>query len=297
MWISHSLSFRARDQLLIPPAQWDSERDRYLSTLGLPNQADSYLNPLMDPLKAGLAALDEARAAGHVTIANGVLHLSPLEAAETDGIPTRTRDLLFKDIGNAQFANIILEMDARTNFSEVLLARKTGDAHELIALYAALLAHGTELDAKGVAAMIPQLDPTHISTAMRALEMPGRLRRANERVVEFQRTHPITELWGTGQRASSDSMSLDTSHICSMPVPILDAAPMPSGSIHTCWISTESSISSLWCSTNARPAWPLKGPCATMRPAATAGCFDSRSIPTDTRLCRQGRRLIGAASL
>ncbi|WP_367395129.1 Tn3 family transposase [Cupriavidus sp. Agwp_2] len=212
VWISHSLSFRERDQLLIPPAQWDSERDRYLSTLGLPNQADTYLSPLMDHLKAGLAALDEARAAGHVTIdTNGVLHLSPLEAAESDGVPTRTRDLLFKDIGNAQFADMILEMDARANFSEVLLARKAGDAHELIALYAALLALGTELDAKGVAAMIPQLDPAHVSTAMRALEMPGRLRRANERVVEFQRTHQITELWGTGQQASSDSMSLDTS--------------------------------------------------------------------------------------
>ncbi|MBB0179440.1 MULTISPECIES: Tn3 family transposase [Ralstonia] len=212
VWISHSLSFRERDQLLIPPAQWESERDRYLSSLGLPNQADTYLNRLTDHLKAGLAALDEAREAGHFTIdATGVLHLSPLEAAETDGTPMRTRDLLFKDIGSAQFADMILEMDARTNFSEVLLARKARDAHELISLYAALIAHGTELEAKGVAAMIPQLDTAHVSTAMRALEMPGRLRRANERVVEFQRTHPITELWGTGQQASSDSMSLDTS--------------------------------------------------------------------------------------
>ena len=212
VWINHSLSFRERDQLLIAPAQWDTERDRYLSSLGLPNQADTYLNRLMDHLKAGLAGLDEAREAGHFTIdADGVLHQSQLEAADTDGIPTRTRDLLFRDIGNAQFADMILEMDARTNFSEVLLARKARDSHELIALYAGLIAHGTELDAKGVAAMIPQLDPAHVSTAMRALEMPGRLRRANERVVEFQRTHPITELWGTGQLASSDSMSLDTS--------------------------------------------------------------------------------------
>ncbi len=212
VWINHSLSFRERDQLLIPPAQWDAERDRYLSSLGLPNQADTYLDPLMGHLKAGLAALDEAREAGHFTIdADGVLHQSPLEAADTDATPARTRDLLFKDIGNVQFADMILEMDARTNFSEVLLARKARDAHELIALYAGLLAHGTELDAKGVAAMIPRLDPPHVSTAMRALEMPGRLRRANERVVEFQRTHAITELWGTGQLASSDSMSLDTS--------------------------------------------------------------------------------------
>jgi hypothetical protein len=74
-------------------------------------------------------------------------------------------------------------MDARTGFSEVLLARKARDAHELVSLYAALIAHGTELDAKSVAAMIPQLEPAHISAAMRALEMPGRLPRANDRVV------------------------------------------------------------------------------------------------------------------
>jgi hypothetical protein len=73
-------------------------------------------------------------------------------------------------------------------------ARRETRTNELVSLYAALIAHGTELDAKSVAAMIPQLDLAHISTAMRFLEMPGRLPRANDRVVEFQRTHPITEL-------------------------------------------------------------------------------------------------------
>lgn len=212
VWISHSLSFRERDQLLIPPAQWESERDRYLSSLGLPRTAEPFLEKLTGHLKAGLAALDEARESGRVTIGtDGALHLSALEALPTDGVPKRTRDLMFREIGTAQFADMIMEMDARTGFSEALLSRKARDANELVSLYAALIAHGTELDAKNVAAMIPQLDPAHISTAMRALEMPGRLPRANERVVEFQRTHLITELWGTGQRASSDSMSLDTS--------------------------------------------------------------------------------------
>ena len=212
VWINHSLSFRERDQLLIPPAQWESERDRHLSSLGLPPTADPFLERLTSHLQASLAALDEAREAGRVTIgADGALHLSALEALPTDGVPKRTRDLMFKEIGNAQFADMVMEMDARTGFSEVLLARKARDAHELVSLYAALIAHGTELDAKSVAAMIPQLEPAHISAAMRALEMPGRLPRANDRVVEFQRTHPITELWGTGQHASSDSMSLDTS--------------------------------------------------------------------------------------
>ncbi len=58
--------------------------------------------------------------------------------------------------------------------------------------------------------MIRELDPAHISTTMRSLELPSRFARANGPVVEFQRTHPITELWATGRRASSDSMSLDT---------------------------------------------------------------------------------------
>ncbi|MBB5499614.1 Tn3 family transposase [Paraburkholderia sp. MM5384-R2] len=212
VWINHSLSFRERDHLLIPPAQWESERDRYLSSLGLPGTAEPFLERLTEHLKAGLAALEEAREAGRVTVGtDGALHLSAIEALPTDGVPKRTRDLLFREIGTAQFADMIMEMDAHTGFSEVLLSRKARNASELVSLYAALIAHGTELDAKNVAAMIPQLDPAHISTAMRALEMPGRLPRANERVVEFQRTHPITELWGTGQRASSDSMSLDTS--------------------------------------------------------------------------------------
>lgn len=198
--------------MLIPPSDWESERGRHLSLLGLPATAEPFIERLTENLKAGLAALEEAREAGRVTIGrDGALHLSALEALPTDGIPRRTRDLLFKAIGTVQFADAMMEVDVRTGFSEVLLARKARDANELVSLYGALMAHGTEIDAKGVAAMIQQVDAAAISNTMRVLEMSGRLSRANARVVEFQRTHPITELWGTGQRASSDSMSLDTS--------------------------------------------------------------------------------------
>jgi hypothetical protein len=195
VWINRSLSFRERDQLLIPPAQWESDRDRYLSSLGLPGSAEPFLERLTEHLKAGLAALEEAREAGRVTICtDGVLHLSAIEALPTDGMRKRTRDLIFKEIGTVQFADMIMEMDAHTGVSEVLRSRKARDANELVSVDAALIAHGTEMDAKNVAAMIPQLDPTHISTGMSLLEMPGRLPRANDRVVEFLRTHPITEL-------------------------------------------------------------------------------------------------------
>ena len=46
---------------------------------------------------------------------------------------------------------------------------------------------------------------------MRALEGGGRPRRANERVAEFQSRVLIAALWGDGDKASADMMSLDAS--------------------------------------------------------------------------------------
>ena len=46
---------------------------------------------------------------------------------------------------------------------------------------------------------------------MRSLEAPGRLRRANERVTDFQRSVPLAAQWGPGDKASADMMSLDAS--------------------------------------------------------------------------------------
>lgn len=59
--------------------------------------------------------------------------------------------------------------------------------------------------------MIPGLTASQISVAMRALEASGQLRRANERVAEYQRRIPIAALWGDGDKASAEMMSLDAS--------------------------------------------------------------------------------------
>ena len=212
VWIDHSLSYRERDQMLIAPADWESSQERHLSVLGLPVDADAFLGPLLEHVQAGLQAVAQAKARGELTVdAHGVMHLPALRALPEDIEPRRTRDLMFKEIGDVQFPELILEMDALANFSEILLGRRARDERELVALYAALIAHGTEIDAKSVAAMTPQLDPDHVSVAMRALEATGRLRRANERVVEFQMQHSLANLWGTGKTASSDMMSLDAS--------------------------------------------------------------------------------------
>jgi len=212
VWIDHSMRFRDGDQMLIPAKEWERDRAKFLGLLGLPLAADTFVEQLLDTLRAGVAAVAEACAQGKIEIGDdGMLHLPAIVAVEQDDEPRRTRDLIFKTIGDIQFPDLLLEVDASTNFSEVLLGHRAKSVAELLSTYAALLAHGTEIDAKGIAAMIPGIDTAQVSNAMRGLETHGRLRRANEVVAEFQGKIPVATHWGTGKKASADMMSLDVS--------------------------------------------------------------------------------------
>lgn len=212
LWLDHSWEYRNREDLLIPPARWKKERQQLISALSLTTDPEKFLARLRAHLEVGLQALSEAVAAGEVEIdADGLVHSPAIAALEVDAAIEKSRNAMFEMIGEVQFGDIIVEIDAGTGYSEILLGRRAKSSQELIACYAALLAHGTENDAKGVAAMIPGVEVAHISGAMRSLEAHDRLRRANDRVVEFQRKHPITANWGTGKKASADMMALDAS--------------------------------------------------------------------------------------
>jgi len=212
VWLAHSLSFRERDQMLIPPADWALQRDEQVALLGMPKSAADFLEPLLANLMAGMSAVAEAQRRGKVEIgADGMLHLPAITALPDQAEPVRTRETIYNLIGSVQFPDMLLEVDAATGFSEALLGHRAQSTDELVALYGALLAHGTDADAKGVASMIPGPEPTQVTVAMRALEGSGRLRRANERVAEFQCRIPIASLWGDGDKASADMMSLDAS--------------------------------------------------------------------------------------
>lgn len=163
-------------------------------------------------MSVGMYALAEAVERGKVNIdAKGLVHLPPINALDEEIEPRKTREAVFKHIGQVQLPDMLMEVDAATHFSEALLARRPESGHELVAVYGALLAHGSDNDATGVGSMIPGLDAAHIAAAMRAVEFSGRLRRANERVSEYQNSLPIAALWGDGTKGSADMMAMDAS--------------------------------------------------------------------------------------
>lgn len=211
VWIPHSQAFRDREDMLIPRAVWEQTRQQHLDLLHQHATPEAFLQGLNDLLTAGLSAVSEALERGAIEIRDGEIGIPALKALDVEREPLRTRDLLFRTIGEAQLPDILVEIDAATGFSQCLLAGRARDERELLSLYAALLAHGTEVDAKSVAAMISGVEAARVSAAMRTVELPGRLRRANQAVLDFQARHAIARLWGGGDTASADMMSLDAS--------------------------------------------------------------------------------------
>ncbi len=212
LWVAHSTRHRSREEQLIPPKEWSASSKSLIRALSLTDDPDKYLQRVLSRVDECLKQLNEAVRTGVVTVdSRGEMHIDPIQALEVEPQVTNTRDTLFKKIGDQQFAGMLVEIDAKTGLSEALLGRRAKDLDELKALYGALFAHGTENTAKGVCAMIPGLQVSHITTAMRAIEARGRLRDANNRVIEYQQSFPIASLWGDGDKASADSMTIDTS--------------------------------------------------------------------------------------
>ena len=82
---------------------------------------------------------------------------------------------------------------------------------ELLGVYGALLAAGTDLESRGIATMVRGVRESTVRRYMRLFEARPALRAANDALVHFARRHAVVNHWGSGYEASSDLLSLDAS--------------------------------------------------------------------------------------
>ena len=108
-----------------------------VSALSLTAEPKKFLERMHAKLDDCLAALAQA-------VDEGRLHLPALQAANIDAEATRSGDAMFDIIGPIQFGDMLVQVDARSNFSEAFLNCRAKSVQELAAAYGALLAHGTE---------------------------------------------------------------------------------------------------------------------------------------------------------
>jgi TnpA family transposase len=210
--VSHSLEHRAPEDRLIPAARWSVERSRLLQDLAVTAKPQATIEWLRSELTAALTTLDAAVAAGDLRIENERLVVPRLKAADEDENLAALRRALFDQVGGAQLPELLIEIDAATRFSWILLGQPPRSEDELVVLYAAILALGSDITVAEIVRMTPGISESTTGEMMMRLEAGGRLREANRVILDHFRALPIAALWGAGLQASADMMSLDASH-------------------------------------------------------------------------------------
>ncbi|MBU9546209.1 Tn3 family transposase [Burkholderia multivorans] len=209
VFIDHSFSFRSQSHMLISAEQWKAKRNNHYGHLGLPQDPNEFLGPILEQLEQRLALLDDAVVNGSIRVDTAV-HLDPIAAQDPDAEADQLRRQIFEAHPPGQFPEIILEMDSATRFSWILLGREPRSRTELLMVYSAILAHGTSLTATDISRMVPEVSTEAIRQMMKRLADERMLRTAADAVLEFMHEHPIAAHWGRADLASSDMMSLET---------------------------------------------------------------------------------------
>ena len=209
--VAYSFAYRSRESLLIPDEEWEKNKGKYYKALGLPRSPEKFLDKLTAQLQSGLVSLDEAVRAGELDIEEETIHLPRITPESPPKGIRRVAKAMFDTIGSVQFPDLLLEIDSHTHFSWQLLGRAPKTERNLLALYGALIAQGSELGAARVALMLPNVPMKDIIQAMQLLEEDGALAKANAVVLAFLRRHPIVTHWGDGTFASSDMIALEVS--------------------------------------------------------------------------------------
>lgn len=152
--VTHSLSYRAPEDKLIPLNLWQRNHGRFIQGLNLPAGSEQYLQRLEAALTAGMAALAEAVEAGTVAIDGDELRLPRRQPGPLDSRIRPARQAFARAIGEAQFPDVLMEIDGLTCFSWILLGRPARSEQELVTLYAALLGLGSDLSVAEITRMV-----------------------------------------------------------------------------------------------------------------------------------------------
>src|SRR5580704_2759386 len=211
LWSPYGDEFSDPARNRMPLPIWQQQAPSYRLCKDLPSSPQLYTDKVRAALRAALVGLEDAVADKSVWIARRDVFFQRDPAEVTPEGLDLAQSRLYRQVGRVQFPTVLLELDARVHFSWQLLGREPKDTQELLAVYAALLAAGTDLASRGISTMIRSVRESTVRRYMRLLEAEPALRAANEAVVKFARGHPIVNQWGTGYAASSDLMSLDAS--------------------------------------------------------------------------------------
>jgi TnpA family transposase len=209
--IPGSASFEELGRYVVPAETWARERDRRVESLGIDADPVRHLGKLKDELDEGArrAMLETQREEG-VRIVHGRLVVTPLEEEKVPEKEERACQEVRAGVRTRRIEELLLEVDERTHFLDSFTHLGSGrviprgDWEARTALLSAILAKGFNHGLATLARSIEGMTRWKIETAAEQYLRQETIQAATARLVDFQRSIPISQAWGDGRTGSAD---------------------------------------------------------------------------------------------
>jgi TnpA family transposase len=208
VWVEHSRRYADPDTYLIPPAEWPSRRLEVIRQTGTPSDGLKRLKEREAELEACMGQVEKllARKDSHVRVEDDELILSPLEADNRPASAEALEDLIAARLPRVQLSELLLEVDAWTQFSKHFVHAAGADTLRptlLPHLYASILAHACNF---GLEQMAQSTDITYRQLAWCTTWYlrEETLEAAFTNLVNYHHKLPFSQVWGSGILSSSD---------------------------------------------------------------------------------------------
>ena len=212
MTVAGSGHFEALETDLVGKREWAKNKKELVAALRIEGDATRHLLALQDGIaESAKRAATAIKNADHgVRIEDGRIVVTPLEKEKA--LPRD--EVLAKRIANRmrtrRIENLLLEVDHEARFLDCFTHLATGrviprgDHEARKALCSAILANGFNHGVATLARSIEGMSRSKIETAGKQYIREETLQEAIARLVEHQKTIPITAAWGEGKTSSSD---------------------------------------------------------------------------------------------
>ncbi|ESW76185.1 hypothetical protein X772_32305 [Mesorhizobium sp. LSJC280B00] len=207
VWVEGSKRFQSFESFLIPTPTFELMREEGPLPVAVETDVEIYLQEQRTILNKGLSDLARLAEAGElddVELTEIGFNVTPHKAALPD-IARSPKPKVESRLPLIRITDMILEVDARTGFSNAFTHLRTGrSADNKLALLTAILADGINLGLTRMADVSPGLTMRQLAWAHDWHIREEGYTAAHAILINAQRSLPLMAIWGDGSTSSSD---------------------------------------------------------------------------------------------
>eukprot|EP01037_Dinobryon_pediforme_P011757 gene11757-11848_t len=207
IWVEGSRAYRPLAEYLMPKAAFTEKKDADQLNLGVPKDAQAWLDQMRQTVDFRLKQLAYRARGGKldsVRLEKDQLIVTPLESEVPEAAEALKWELNHH-LPNIHITDLLAEVDSWTGFGDKFTHLRTMNVvPNRSAILAAVLADATNLGPKRMAEASSNVSERQITWARLFHIRPETYKAAQAAITDAHSVHPHASLWGNGTTSSSD---------------------------------------------------------------------------------------------